>query len=71
MGHRPIIWTNIEGVSEKELTHVEHMDPVGLGAIAAPAGGSSVTVGAARVGFWGALAMAVTASVGALFGTTM
>jgi vacuolar iron transporter family protein len=44
---------------------------IGLGAIAARAGGSSVTVGAARVGFWGALAMAVTAGVGALFGTTM
>ena len=43
---------------------------IGLGAIAARAGGSSAAVGAARVGFWGALAMAVTAGVGALFGTT-
>jgi VIT1/CCC1 family predicted Fe2+/Mn2+ transporter len=43
---------------------------IALGAIAARAGGSSVAVGAARVGFWGALAMAVTAGVGAVFGTT-
>src|SRR5258706_3317116 len=39
-----------------------------LGAIAARAGGASIAVGAARVTFWGALAMAVTAGVGALFG---
>jgi vacuolar iron transporter family protein len=39
-----------------------------LGALAARAGGASVAVGAARVLFWGALAMAVTAAVGALFG---
>ncbi len=43
---------------------------IGLGAVAARAGGSSAAVGAARVGFWGAVAMAVTAGVGALFGTT-
>jgi VIT1/CCC1 family predicted Fe2+/Mn2+ transporter len=41
----------------------------GLGALAARAGGASPTIGAARVLFWGALAMAVTAAVGALFGT--
>ncbi len=40
-----------------------------LGALAAGAGGASVTVGAIRVTFWGALAMAVTAGVGAVFGT--
>lgn len=44
---------------------------VGLGALAARAGGSSVIVGAARVGFWGALAMAVTAGVGAWFGSAI
>jgi VIT1/CCC1 family predicted Fe2+/Mn2+ transporter len=38
-----------------------------LGELAARAG---VTVGALRVAFWGVLAMAVTAGVGALFGTT-
>jgi VIT1/CCC1 family predicted Fe2+/Mn2+ transporter len=44
---------------------------VALGAIAARAGGAPVLVGAARVAFWGALAMAVTAGVGKLFGTTV
>lgn len=39
-----------------------------LGALSATAGGSSVIVGASRVTFWGALAMALTAGVGALFG---
>lgn len=37
-----------------------------LGALAARAGGANVTVGALRVTFWGALAMAVTTGVGAL-----
>jgi VIT1/CCC1 family predicted Fe2+/Mn2+ transporter len=40
-----------------------------LGALAARVGGASVAVGAWRVTFWGALAMAVTAGIGALFGT--
>ena len=40
-----------------------------LGGLAARAGGARVTVGALRVTFWGALAMVVTAGVGALFGT--
>ena len=39
-----------------------------LGGLAARAGGASVTVGASRVAFWGALAMALTAGVGRLFG---
>jgi vacuolar iron transporter family protein len=39
-----------------------------LGAMAAQAGGASVTTSAIRVTFWGALAMALTAGVGALFG---
>ncbi len=39
-----------------------------LGASAAHAGGASARVGALRVAFWGALAMAVTAGVGWLFG---
>jgi vacuolar iron transporter family protein len=38
-----------------------------LGALAARAGGASVIIAAARVTFWGALAMALTAGVGALF----
>jgi vacuolar iron transporter family protein len=40
-----------------------------LGGLAAFAGGASPTRGAIRVTFWGALAMALTAGVGALFGT--
>ena len=40
-----------------------------LGGLAARAGGAGVTIGAMRVTFWGALAMAVTAGVGSLFGT--
>jgi vacuolar iron transporter family protein len=44
---------------------------VALGAIAARTGGASATVGAVRVAFWGALAMAATAGVGKLFGTTI
>jgi VIT1/CCC1 family predicted Fe2+/Mn2+ transporter len=39
-----------------------------LGSLAAHAGGASVITAAARVTFWSALAMAVTAGVGALFG---
>jgi VIT1/CCC1 family predicted Fe2+/Mn2+ transporter len=42
-----------------------------LGGLAARAGGAGVTVGAIRVTFWGALAMAVTAGVGALFGSSV
>ncbi|HLZ35485.1 MAG TPA: VIT family protein [Nitrospira sp.] len=39
-----------------------------LGSLAARAGGAPVMTAAARVTFWGALAMALTAGVGALFG---
>jgi VIT1/CCC1 family predicted Fe2+/Mn2+ transporter len=39
-----------------------------LGCLAARAGGSSLMTAAVRVTFWGALAMALTAGVGALFG---
>ena len=41
-----------------------------LGAVAARVGGAGMLTGAWRVTFWGALAMAVTAAVGALFGAT-
>ena len=39
-----------------------------LGSLAARTGGAPVTMAAARVTFWGALAMALTAAVGSLFG---
>lgn len=41
-----------------------------LGVIAARVGGTSSLMGAWRVTFWGALAMGITAGVGALFGAT-
>jgi VIT1/CCC1 family predicted Fe2+/Mn2+ transporter len=43
----------------------------GLGWLAAKAGGANAAVGALRVTFWGALAMALTYGVGALFGTVV
>ena len=42
-----------------------------LGAIGARAGGANITKGAIRVVFWGAMAMALTAGIGHLFGTTL
>ena len=42
-----------------------------MGALAAYTGGAPVATGAMRVAFWGAFAMAVTAGVGALFGTSV
>ena len=42
-----------------------------LGAIGAKAGGAPVLRAVARVTFWGAVAMAVTAAVGALFGAVV
>jgi VIT1/CCC1 family predicted Fe2+/Mn2+ transporter len=41
----------------------------GAGALGAGVGGASLLTGAGRVTFWGALAMAATSGVGALFGT--
>ena len=41
----------------------------GLGAVGAWAGGANIWHAAARVVFWGAFAMAVTAAIGALVGT--
>jgi vacuolar iron transporter family protein len=40
-----------------------------LGGLAARAGGAGIVIGAVRVTFWGALAMALTTAVGWLFGT--
>jgi VIT1/CCC1 family predicted Fe2+/Mn2+ transporter len=40
-----------------------------LGGLAAHVGGANMAVGAGRVTFWGALAMAATALIGKLFGT--
>jgi vacuolar iron transporter family protein len=40
-----------------------------LGAVGAKTGGASMAKGALRVAFWGVVAMAATAAIGALFGT--
>lgn len=42
-----------------------------MGAVAARTGGAHVAAGAFRVTFWGALAMATTTGIGALFGTVV
>ena len=42
-----------------------------LGALAARAGEAQTIMGAIRVTFWRALAMAVTAGIGSLFGTAV
>jgi VIT1/CCC1 family predicted Fe2+/Mn2+ transporter len=42
-----------------------------LGAIGARAGGANVFRAMARVTFWGALAMALTAGIGKVFGTVV
>jgi VIT1/CCC1 family predicted Fe2+/Mn2+ transporter len=42
-----------------------------LGALAAQAGGAPLGLGALRVAFWGALAMAITAGAGVLFGAVV
>jgi VIT1/CCC1 family predicted Fe2+/Mn2+ transporter len=42
-----------------------------LGATGAKAGGADVLRATARVTFWGALAMGLTAGIGALFGTVV
>ena len=40
-----------------------------LGALSAHAGGAAIMTASLRVTFWGALAMALTAGIGKLFGT--
>lgn len=42
-----------------------------LGVVAAKIGGAGVIVSAARITFWGALAMATTAGVGKIFGAAV
>lgn len=42
-----------------------------LGAVGAKIGGSNILRGTARVTFWGALAMALTAGIGKVFGTVL
>lgn len=63
------------------LVLLEHLIPAvaigslislaGLGAVAANAGGANMLIGSLRVLFWGAIAMAVTAGVGHIFGASI
>ena len=57
------------------LLPVASLAPLGflalLGAIGARAGRANIWRATARVTFWGALAMAVTAGIGAVFGTVV
>jgi VIT1/CCC1 family predicted Fe2+/Mn2+ transporter len=64
----PILAIVVAGPSILIVSAASLVCLVVLGAIAARAGGAPALIGAARVGFWGALAMAVTAGVGRLFG---
>jgi VIT1/CCC1 family predicted Fe2+/Mn2+ transporter len=56
----------IPGVAASSLVFLAAM-----GALAARIGGSGHLVGAGRVTFWGAMAMAATAGIGYLFGTVV
>jgi VIT1/CCC1 family predicted Fe2+/Mn2+ transporter len=56
----------VSGVSGASLVFL-----ASLGAVAARAGGSPIWRSTARVTFWGALAMGLTAAVGAIFGATV
>jgi VIT1/CCC1 family predicted Fe2+/Mn2+ transporter len=67
----PILTVLVAQPSVMLISVVSLLCLVALGAIAARAGGASALVGAARVGFWGALAMAATAGIGRLFGTAV
>jgi VIT1/CCC1 family predicted Fe2+/Mn2+ transporter len=67
----PILTVLVAQPSVMLISVVSLLCLVALGAIAARAGGASALVGAARVGFWGALAMAATAGIGRLFGTAL
>jgi vacuolar iron transporter family protein len=60
-----------EGRSAVAIAGTTLLALLGLGALAAHAGGSPRLRGAARVAFWGALAMGMTALVGRLFHTAV
>ena len=51
------------------VTVVSLLSLAAMGGVAGRIGGASAAIGAGRVAFWGALAMAVTAGIGRLFGT--
>jgi VIT1/CCC1 family predicted Fe2+/Mn2+ transporter len=69
----PIVTIVLSSTSRLSLTvsAVSLVSLAALGALAARAGGAPAWTGAGRVAFWGALAMAVTAAVGRLFGANV
>jgi VIT1/CCC1 family predicted Fe2+/Mn2+ transporter len=64
----PILTIVVAPLSVIIVSGVSLLCLVALGAVAARAGGAPALLGANRVGFWGALAMAATAGIGTLFG---
>jgi hypothetical protein len=62
----PMVNPDIRDASKKIRSNPSAVD---TGALAAYVGGAKVLPGAARVTLWGALAMATTAAVGAIFGS--
>ena len=60
----------VVGVAAAEVTRGNVLIS-GMGGLAARTGGAPITVGAGRVAFWGALAMAATAGLGALLGAVV
>jgi VIT1/CCC1 family predicted Fe2+/Mn2+ transporter len=66
-----VVWWAPVSVASWVVAGASLLCLAGLGALAARIGGASGWIGAARVAFWGALAMGATAAVGALFGTAV
>ncbi|MEO1730470.1 MAG: VIT1/CCC1 transporter family protein [Pseudomonadota bacterium] len=61
-------WLRAAVLGEAIITSVIAISLVALGALGAKAGGAPMAPAIARVVIWGALAMALTALVGQLFG---
>jgi vacuolar iron transporter family protein len=64
-------WLSTARAVPWSVTAISLLSLAGTGALAAHVGGASKFSGAARVTVWGAVAMAVTAGVGALVGTAV
>ena len=64
-----VAWGVPERMTEAAVTPASLAFLALLGAVAARTGGASLWKGAIRITFWGAIAMAITAGVGKLFGT--
>lgn len=69
----PLIAIGVFGASSRIIACVvvTLLALIGLGALGARLGGAPIMPGVARVVFWGATAMAVTAGIGALVGTVV